>query len=45
MGGYSDQQALAVGVGYRFNEKTAAKGGIAFSDGDTSWNMGVNVEF
>ncbi|EMG9444138.1 YadA-like family protein [Escherichia coli] len=45
VGGYSDQQALAVGVGYRFNEKTAAKGGIAFSDGDTSWNMGVNVEF
>ncbi|ENA6880218.1 YadA-like family protein, partial [Escherichia coli] len=33
VGGYSDQQALAVGVGYRFNEQTAAKAGVAFSDG------------
>ncbi|HAW7278789.1 TPA: YadA-like family protein, partial [Escherichia coli] len=37
VGGYSDQQALAVGVGYRFNEQTAAKAGVAFSDGDASW--------
>ncbi|MFL9100748.1 YadA C-terminal domain-containing protein, partial [Escherichia coli] len=29
VGGYSDQQALAVGVGYRFNEQTAAKAGVA----------------
>ncbi|EFN8797973.1 hypothetical protein D7D82_27235, partial [Escherichia coli] len=36
VGGYSDQQALAVGVGYRFNEQTAAKAGVAFSDGDAS---------
>ncbi|EFJ9483205.1 hypothetical protein BHO18_004973, partial [Escherichia coli] len=42
VGGYSDQQALAVGVGYRFNEQTAAKAGVAFSDGDASWNVGVN---
>ncbi|HAM4509473.1 TPA: hypothetical protein IBW21_005073, partial [Escherichia coli] len=28
VGGYSDQQALAVGVGYRFNEQTAAKAGV-----------------
>ncbi|EPE0572446.1 YadA C-terminal domain-containing protein, partial [Escherichia coli] len=40
VGGYSDQQALAVGVGYRFNEQTAAKAGVAFSDGDASWNVG-----
>ncbi|ENA6880224.1 YadA-like family protein, partial [Escherichia coli] len=33
VGGYSDEQALAVGVGYRFNEQTAAKAGVAFSDG------------
>ncbi|WP_261577407.1 YadA-like family protein [Escherichia coli] len=45
VGGYSDQQALAVGVGYRFNEQTAAKAGIAASDGDVSYNMGVNFEF
>ncbi|ELQ6819905.1 YadA-like family protein, partial [Escherichia coli] len=44
VGGYSDQQALAVGVGYRFNEQTAAKAGVAFSDGDASWNVGVNFE-
>ncbi|WP_225380566.1 YadA C-terminal domain-containing protein [Escherichia coli] len=45
VGGYSDQQALAVGVGYRFNEQTAAKAGVAFSDSDASWNVGVNFEF
>lgn len=45
VGGYSDQQAMAVGVGYRFNEQTAAKAGVAFSDGDASWNVGVNFEF
>ncbi|CAM3315429.1 YadA C-terminal domain-containing protein [Escherichia coli] len=45
VGGYSDEQALAVGVGYRFNEQTAAKAGVAFSDGDASWNVGVNFEF
>ncbi|MCV2208726.1 YadA-like family protein, partial [Escherichia coli] len=27
LGGYSDKQAVAVGVGYRFNEQTAAKAG------------------
>ncbi|HAX1983138.1 TPA: hypothetical protein JW546_004940, partial [Escherichia coli] len=36
LGGYSDKQAVAVGVGYRFNEQTAAKAGIAASDGDVS---------
>ncbi|EJN8642259.1 YadA-like family protein, partial [Escherichia coli] len=39
LGGYSDKQAIAVGVGYRFNEQTAAKAGIAASDGDVSYNM------
>ncbi|EOL3923554.1 YadA C-terminal domain-containing protein [Escherichia coli] len=45
LGGYSDKQAVAVGVGYRFNEQTAAKAGVAASDGDVSWNAGVNFEF
>ncbi|ENR8307224.1 YadA-like family protein, partial [Escherichia coli] len=45
LGGYSDKQAMAVGVGYRFNEQTAAKAGIAASDGDVSYNVGVNFEF
>ncbi|MED9215838.1 YadA C-terminal domain-containing protein, partial [Escherichia coli] len=45
LGGYSDKQAVAVGVGYRFNEQTAAKAGIAASDGDVSYNVGVNFEF
>nr|WP_001371199.1 YadA-like family protein [Escherichia coli]EII23223.1 hypothetical protein EC90111_5497 [Escherichia coli 9.0111] len=31
--------------GYRFNEQAAAKAGTAFSDGDVSWNVGVNWEF
>ncbi|HBI2747271.1 TPA: YadA-like family protein [Escherichia coli] len=45
LGGYSDKQAVAVGVGYRFSEQTAAKAGIAASDGDVSYNVGVNFEF
>lgn len=45
LGGYSDKQAVAVGVGYRFNEQAAAKAGIAASDGDVSYNIGMNVEF
>ncbi|EFJ9497834.1 TPA: hypothetical protein IFM37_004237 [Escherichia coli] len=45
LGGYSDKQAVAVGVGYRFNEQTAAKAGVAASDGDVSYNVGVNFEF
>ncbi|WP_097432249.1 YadA C-terminal domain-containing protein, partial [Escherichia coli] len=40
LGGYSDKQAVAVGVGYRFSEQTAAKAGIAASDGDVSYNVG-----
>ncbi|EIE2990367.1 YadA-like family protein [Escherichia coli] len=45
MGGYSDKQAVAVGAGYRFNDTVAAKAGVAVSDGDPSWNVGVNLEF
>ncbi|HBQ4160394.1 TPA: YadA-like family protein [Escherichia coli] len=28
VGGYSDKQAVAVGMGYRFNEQAAAKAGM-----------------
>ncbi|ECW6809943.1 adhesin [Salmonella enterica subsp. enterica serovar Enteritidis] len=45
VGGFSDQQAVAIGAGYRFNENVAAKTGIAFSEKDSSWNMGINFEF
>lgn len=47
LGGYKGKTALAVGVGYRFNERFAAKAGVA---ADTkgkraSYNLGVNFEF
>ena len=45
LGGYKDQQALAVGVGYRFNEQFAAKAGAAFNDNSVEYNVGVNYEF
>lgn len=45
LGGYSDKQAVAVGVGYRLNEQAAAKAGIAASDGEVSYNVGMNFEF
>ncbi|WLJ42318.1 YadA-like family protein [Edwardsiella piscicida] len=45
MGGYKDEQAAAVGVGYRVNETFAAKAGIAFGSGSAAYNVGVNLEF
>lgn len=45
VGGFSDQQAVAVGAGYRFNGNIAAKAGLAFSEKAPSWNMGINFEF
>ncbi|ECC1307474.1 hypothetical protein FNG98_19880 [Salmonella enterica] len=45
VGGYSDQQAIAIGSGYRFSSNIAAKAGVAFSGGDPSWNVGMNFEF
>lgn len=47
LGGYQSQTAIAVGTGYRFNEKIAAKAGIAKSvkGAALSYNVGVNYEF
>lgn len=46
MGGYKSETAVAIGSGYRFNERVAAKAGIAVgSGGDVSYNVGVNFEW
>ncbi len=47
LGGYDDQQATAVGFGYRFTNNVAAKAGVgtAFNYNNISWNIGVNFEF
>ncbi|STO55383.1 trimeric autotransporter adhesin Hada [Canicola haemoglobinophilus] len=45
VGGYKSEVALAVGTGYRFNEKLATKAGVAFNKGGVSYNVGVNYEF
>ncbi|HFU0690354.1 TPA: YadA-like family protein, partial [Morganella morganii] len=48
VGGYKDESAVAVGVGYRFNENVAVKGGVATSAGNgssTMYNASVNFEW
>ncbi|MDO4698799.1 MAG: YadA C-terminal domain-containing protein [Pasteurellaceae bacterium] len=47
LGGYKSHTSLAVGAGYRFNQKVAAKAGLAVSTrgGSFSYNVGVNYEF
>ncbi|MFD0966495.1 YadA-like family protein [Seminibacterium arietis] len=46
VGGYNSQHAVAIGSGFRFNEKIATKAGVAFtSGGNVSYNVGVNFEF
>ncbi|MGX2957460.1 YadA C-terminal domain-containing protein, partial [Ursidibacter sp. B-7004-1] len=47
VGGYKSKTAVAVGAGYRFNDKVAAKAGVSFSTGggSASYNVGVNYEF
>lgn len=47
VGGYESQSALAIGSGYRFNDKLAVKMGVAFSvnGGGTAYNVGANYEF
>ena len=47
VGGYKSRTAIAVGAGYRFNDKVAAKAGVSFSTdgGSGSYNVGVNYEF
>lgn len=48
VGGYSNESAVAVGMGYRFNENIAIKGGVASSTGNSSstmYNTSVNIEW
>ncbi|MFS8239335.1 YadA-like family protein, partial [Escherichia coli] len=45
VGGYRDEQAIAVGVGYRFTENVAGKVAVAAGGSSASWNAGVNFEF
>lgn len=45
VGGYRDEQAIAVGVGYRFTENVAGKVAVAAGGPSASWNAGVNFEF
>lgn len=48
MGGYKSDTALAVGVGYRYNENVATKAGVSMSTGGdkaVSYNVGVNYEW
>ncbi|KAA9248672.1 immunoglobulin-binding protein, partial [Escherichia coli] len=45
VGGYRDEQAIAVGVGYRFTENVAGKVAVAAGGSSASWDAGVNFEF
>lgn len=47
VGGYKDHTAIAVGVGYRFNEAFAVKAGIAKGSkkSHVAYNIGLNYEF
>lgn len=47
LGGYGSSTAVAVGTGYRLDEKFAAKAGVSFNTkgGKASYNIGVNYEF
>ncbi|HCO6461813.1 TPA: YadA-like family protein, partial [Escherichia coli] len=40
VGGYRDEQAIAVGVGYRFTENVAGKVAVAAGGSSASWNAG-----
>ncbi|GHC07112.1 YadA C-terminal domain-containing protein [Providencia stuartii] len=48
LGGYESKTAIAAGTGYRFDENTAVKAGIATNTDDfkgVTYNVGVNVEW
>ncbi|MDO4698144.1 MAG: YadA-like family protein [Pasteurellaceae bacterium] len=45
VGGYKSATAVAIGAGYRVNNKFAAKAGVAFSAGSPAYNVGINYEF
>ncbi|WP_336195347.1 YadA-like family protein [Providencia stuartii] len=48
LGGYESKTAIAAGTGYRFDENTAVKAGIATNTNDfkgVTYNVGVNFEW
>ncbi|WGE31052.1 YadA C-terminal domain-containing protein (plasmid) [Edwardsiella tarda] len=45
LGGYKSETAMAVGVGYRFNDQTAAKAGLAFGSNSVAYNVGLDYEW
>ena len=45
VGGYKSQTAVAIGTGYRYNKHVATKAGVAFTQGGTAYNVGVNFEW
>ncbi|WP_249961850.1 YadA-like family protein [Histophilus somni] len=48
VGGYNSEKAIAVGSGYRFNDKIAVKAGIATNIGHSqgaTYNVGFNMEW
>lgn len=45
LGGYESKTAIAIGSGYRFNEKIATKAGFATDGSNTSYNIGINFEW
>ncbi|MDM2993787.1 MULTISPECIES: YadA-like family protein [unclassified Citrobacter] len=45
LGGYSDKQAVAVGIGYRFTDNVAGKMAVAAGGDSVSWNTGISLEF
>ncbi len=48
LGGYETTTAVAIGTGYRFDEKVAAKAGLSTNVGgfdEISYNVGINIEW
>nr|WP_314267371.1 YadA C-terminal domain-containing protein [uncultured Moellerella sp.] len=48
LGGYETTTAIAIGTGYRFDEKVAAKAGLSTNVGgfdEISYNVGINIEW
>ncbi|HGW5506707.1 TPA: YadA C-terminal domain-containing protein [Citrobacter koseri] len=45
LGGYSDKQAVAIGIGYRFTDNVAGKMAVAAGGDSVSWNTGISLEF
>ena len=48
LGGYETTTAIAVGTGYRFDDKVAAKAGLSTNVGgfdEIAYNVGINIEW